>query len=471
MSIAEIQLPTDLEPITLPGDLPPRLFMGHKELRPMSFRTELDEKNFSRGWSSPQCERLLIAFAWHSIATHFVRDVQIADRLFSTLATAHAQLFSSPGIVGTLISDALSWYLPEALSHSTIAALKSGFPMSQNSFDERLRHRLMTTFVKWTSGFGSATSRPASSPIRIGSTRSQVSRVEAGIDARMAGMAKSGRRGSEQSAYTPRRTSREAGPPSPSRAPSRGVDGKRIPLKELIEAYGRETPEPPATARLAGGRTPRTSMHSTIHGGGMDSRPQSARQSMVVGGLPPVRREARDVSACSPLMARWLQIRQLDAEARGGATLKAPHRAGFFSPRGTSAEMQEEARAKGARTYRDVRREASRRSAQLVGEFEKKMGSTYNEFHVNKMQAKLIFIALSQERQHVLETQRESNEYANLLVAGRVLAEADEKERIDNLRGKAGTANGEAVKHGGMASLKFSLAWEPRLNMTSADVE
>ena len=133
--------------------------------------------------------------------------------------------------------------------------------------------------------------------------------------------------------------------------------------------------------------------------------------------------------------------------------------------------MQEEARAKGARTYRDVRREASRRSAQLVGEFEKKMGSTYNEFHVNKMQAKLIFIALNQERQHVLETQRESNEYANLLVAGRVLAEADEKERIDNLRGKAGTANGEAVKHGGMASLKFSLAWEPRLNMTSADVE
>ena len=106
-----------------------------------------------------------------------------------------------------------------------------------------------------------------------------------------------------------------------------------------------------------------------------------------------------------------------------------------------------------------------------AAEFEKKMGSTYNEFHVNKMQAKLIFIALNQERQHVLETQRESNEYANLLVAGRVLAEADEKERIDNLRGKAGTANGEAVKHGGMASLKFSLAGEPRLNMTSADVE
>ena len=106
-----------------------------------------------------------------------------------------------------------------------------------------------------------------------------------------------------------------------------------------------------------------------------------------------------------------------------------------------------------------------------AAEFEKKMGSTYNEFHVNKMQAKLIFIALNQERQHVLETQREANEYANLLVAGRVLAEADEKERIDNLRGKAGTANGEAVKHGGMASLKFSLAWEPRLNMTSADVE
>ena len=45
-----------------------------------------------------------------------------------------------------------------------------------------------------------------------------------------------------------------------------------------------------------------------------------ARPSMPVAGLPPVRREKRDVSACSPIVARWLQLKHAEeGVSRGGS--------------------------------------------------------------------------------------------------------------------------------------------------------
>ena len=95
------------------------------------------------------------------------------------------------------------------------------------------------------------------------------------------------------------------------------------------------------------------------------SRPRGARTRAAaqVGGLPSVRRERRDVGACSLLMARWLQLRQQEAdERRGGSSAREPHRV-RCSAVGERPSVREESRvATGSATLRDVRKDSARRA-------------------------------------------------------------------------------------------------------------
>ena len=129
--VHDVELPTDTEPTLLPGGLEQRPALL-AALPFIDWRMAKDEKAFARGWITPACEQLFTCFAWHAVATHFRSGdaaTDLAERLFSSLATAHTRLFTA-GVVqqDPNVKDALIWYLPEALSHATVLALQKAFP-------------------------------------------------------------------------------------------------------------------------------------------------------------------------------------------------------------------------------------------------------------------------------------------------------------------------------------------------------
>ena len=158
-------------PTALPGRGSPKEVMM-EALRMMSFRSAHDEAKFLRGWFSPSCEALLAAFAWYSLCAHFPvpgNSAAAKEQLMAHVANAHARVFSRAH--DEHVKDALAWYLPEALSHATVHALREAFPKSSHQLDERLRLSLFESYVGWTSGFGGQTGRKVTSRRRAGSPR------------------------------------------------------------------------------------------------------------------------------------------------------------------------------------------------------------------------------------------------------------------------------------------------------------
>ena len=154
-SLDDCTLPTEHEPTELPGGVSPADVML-RAAHELMYRTALEQKQFVRVWMSAPCQQLFITFVWHAIALHFqaataadevsaaaetarkMADESVArpasaaeqaaarqalddamvkqehleelcDRLFSTLATAHARLFTSESITSAEVGvkDAL----------------------------------------------------------------------------------------------------------------------------------------------------------------------------------------------------------------------------------------------------------------------------------------------------------------------------------------------------------------------------
>ena len=83
---------------------------------------------------------------------------------------------------------------------------------------------------------------------------------------------------------------------------------------------------------------------------------------------------------------------------------------------------QEEALAKGALTYRDVRREASRRTEQRVHDYSRELAETLSQAGQEKAAANIQIASLRREEARVME-KGQAREYANYLVALRKLDE------------------------------------------------
>jgi hypothetical protein len=87
--------------------------------------------------------------------------------------------------------------------------------------------------------------------------------------------------------------------------------------------------------RVLSGGAPATRVVTQI----MTARPRI--ESCAVGALPSARRERKNLSACSPLMARWFELQRRNSEARGGAVTKAAQHAFICN---SDARFAEEAR-------------------------------------------------------------------------------------------------------------------------------
>jgi hypothetical protein len=417
----------DEAPPLLPGGQRPREVMQMAISR-MRFRSVHDEGRFTRGWLTEHSQRLLCAFAWHAVYSQFDKcaSLEAADRLFSHIASAYARLFADgPGDV----KDALAWYLPEALSHAAILALRTAYarPPDPERLGEPLRRALFEQFVEWTSGFGGTTGR-------------QVTRSEG-----------SSPRGGGSGAYD----GDASGGPGGPRGGRAGPRPPRIPLAQLLGAEEDDGTAPAAEAagggrfgwgRMGGGRmgggSPRTRVsRDPVEGGSGadgDDLPLSPRRSMVVGGLPPARRAPRDVSACSPLMARWLKLRQLESEARGGSSSREPHRVRCTHAAGRGLEQIDKLVEKGALTLRDVRTASLRHADYLVSDYSSNLRDTMNNNNTITMMGRIQIAALRSEEARVLAKGPDTmREYANYLCAMRKLHE--ESDEVRHAREEAGT--------------------------------
>lgn len=439
-SIDDIELPIDHEPVALPGGLQPRTFMTDA-VHALVFRTEREERNFCRGWLSRPCEQLLIAVAWHTVCERFKPDAVLADRLFSTLAADHARLFTSRTVSGdAAVKDALAWYLPDALSVATVLALRSAFPKSAADFDDALQRKLFGTLVEWTSGFGGRGAQrarrrdvsPTAEP-HFGTPRSpHGSPTSATPDRRQShgrSLFHTGGGSSAGGSSSPRGSQRGSGrlnlekllgSPTAIDAPTSPVADRTTSFRRQATTAAFRRPDatdPLGNAGVGGGNG------YTNAADGAGGRAGSARRSMLVGGLPPVRREKRDVSACSPLMARWLQLKQLEGEARGGSTSRGANRV-RCSDSATETEHHEALVRQGANTttFRDVRRDAARKSERLVSDYTASVHAAITDASTVRGNASFQMRAMRSEHHRVIE-KGQTSEYANFLVAVRALHE------------------------------------------------
>ena len=179
-------------------------------------------------------------------------------------------------------------------------------------------------------------------------------------------------------------------------------------------ACGERTQRAPASAAVAPGA-------GGAAGDGV-APSNSARRSMVVGMLPAVRRELVDVSACSPLMTRWLKMRQNGA--RGGTFFMESHRV-RCSKAAEQQAQQDELIARGAPTFRDVRNDAATRSHFLVSDYSQKLHETLGQTANAKAYAGIQIAVLRREQERVLE--KNTREYANYLCAVRRVMEENEE--------------------------------------------
>jgi hypothetical protein len=395
----------------------------NEALNTMQFRSSHEEAHFTSAWLTSPCEVLFITFTWHTICTKFLHSSKlIVDRLFSQLASAHARVFASGATTQNAhVMDALSWYLPEALSHAVILALREAYPKEPaHHLDEKLRRQIFEAFVAWTSGFGGQTGRKLT-PRRHAVNAAGMPAVD---DSRPALL---------------RRNDRTGG------AGGRNDVSPRLPLSQLLGAPSAVEGAAPAAADRPGGRADRRSLvhvSSNKKGGGVamaggaegaNGGGSAPRRSMVVGTLPPVQREMVDLSARSPLMAHWLRQRQADGDARGGQARES-HRMRCSRAGGRGLAQQEELALQGARTFRDVRHEAASLSRSLVSDYSEKLRDTFGQAATAKAHAAVQISALRREEVRVLE-KSQTREYANLLCAMRRLQEESDEAK----HGREGT--------------------------------
>lgn len=148
---------------------------------------------------------------------------------------------------------------------------------------------------------------------------------------------------------------------------------------------------------------------------------QVARKSCVVGAVLPARHDKKDVAACSPLMARWIELRQTQRDSRGGSSAREPHRVRCSTVEHRYVE-EERLIASGAQTYRDLRRDTAKKMERWVSSFNKNFADTMHETTTARLHANLQVSALTVEQQRVLE-RGQSREWANYLVSLRRLDE------------------------------------------------
>lgn len=386
-------------------------------LRMMSFRSAHDEAKFLRGWFSPSCEALLAAFAWYSLCAHFPvpgNSAAAKEQLMAHVANAHARVFSRAH--DEHVKDALAWYLPEALSHATVHALREAFPKSSHQLDERLRLSLFESYVGWTSGFGGQTGRKVTSRRRAGSPR-----LADGLGGGLGGGGGGGGSGGSGSPRVPLgqllTASLESGGAGEAGRGGSGTGGAAARGDRSFRQHAASART--AGAGVGGGGAP--GAQGGAAGDGV-APSNSARRSMVVGMLPAVRRELVDVSACSPLMTRWLKMRQNGA--RGGTFFMESHRV-RCSKAAEQQAQQDELIARGAPTFRDVRNDAATRSHFLVSDYSQKLHETLGQTANAKAYAGIQIAVLRREQERVLE--KNTREYANYLCAVRRVMEENEE--------------------------------------------
>ena len=415
----------DEAPSVLPGNRLPTEAMKAAIAR-INFQKGRDEARFTRGWLASPCDKLLVAFTWHAVFSGRFPAVdapEVADRLFSHIASAHARVFADGAIASDAhVSDALAWYLPEALSHAALYALREAYTtqVDRERFGEKLRRALFEQFVGWTSGYGGTTGRQVTTKDGHDGHQDALSHQYAGHAGLPRGSllgARGGMRG------------------------GRGGDGSarspRVPLYELLGAPSEAAPATaPSTdgakgakgAKGGGGRYVSPSKGGASGADGEEM--PSPRRSMLVGPMPSPRREMRDVSASSPLMARWLKLRQLESEARGGSSAREPHRVRCSHAGGRGFEQIDQLVANGAKTFRDVRHEAAVKTRHMVTDYSDGLRSTLAETALGTMQGRIQIAAMRSEEAKVFAKGPDTmREYANYLCSMRTLMEESDEVR------------------------------------------
>lgn len=267
--------------------------------------------------------------------------------------------------------DTLSWYLPEALAQAAVSALSEAFPVSREAgvFDTKFKQTLFREFVALSSGFGGvrklkSTEPPPSAAVQALSKRPLSHRAQ------LPALASSGPASPEAAKRRPEAsthgTSGNGG--SASHANNSGGGGSpRLPLASLLAL-------PPDSARQAfessRAVTAPVSSRSARHPLDLSYSNGDRPHSCVAGRLEPLRREKRDMAACSPLTARWLLLRQRASnDVRGGSSAREPQRMHCTSIANRASLREETLIASGRPTLRDVRRDAARRTARLASEY------------------------------------------------------------------------------------------------------
>ena len=345
-SIEDAKLPTEIQPALLPGELQPATYLKAALAR-LTFLSGDDEHHFIRGWFTEPCAQLLVTFAWHTVCAHFRTEVPgLADRLFSTLALAHARLFTFETVIhSTRIKDALAWYLPEALSHAIIPALKKAYPRDVEIFDEQLQRRLFAECVTWTSGFGDPFSRrggrtsprgPALDQTDDEAKKKKVDAPPLPSEIAEKHLEKTKERQRRERARSASITSVSSIASDTPVKPPPGAplvqfldfaEGKGQPaeleregaVRDLLRV-AKKSPRPVIKSRSSAAELARQVTEKATAAAAARLRAQSAGRALPLGEVPAVTREYRNMSACSPLTARWLQLKQLQGDGRGGWT-------------------------------------------------------------------------------------------------------------------------------------------------------
>ncbi|KAL3929497.1 MAG: hypothetical protein SGPRY_001938 [Prymnesium sp.] len=347
------------------------------------FASSLEAVRFSRLWVSSPAEGVVLAFVWLSLLTHFGNDEAAADRLFSQLAVNYARLISNTAL-SSEARDTLIWYLPEALVYTVSYTLRMAFPLSLQSFEADFRDSIFSEFLEYM-GFTGERHLPTS----------EGDRCSTGTSCNVRGT-----KGCDGCAQTPVLYYTSA-----SAMQYRHLRGQ---LAQLLGA-----PEGTPGSAL-GTPGPRTGVRMS------DLPGKLPRNSCVLGALPPAKREWRDVSACSPLLKRYIQIRHAHMHStRGGSTAREPHRVRCSS---IAHRRSEEARLieSGAQTYRDLRRETGKKMERLMCNFNRSTADAMHEASNLRSIAQAQAASLVVERQRVLD-RGHSRDWANYLASLRRL--------------------------------------------------
>uniref|UniRef100_A0A7S2I510 Uncharacterized protein n=1 Tax=Haptolina brevifila TaxID=156173 RepID=A0A7S2I510_9EUKA len=133
-----------------------------------------------------------------------------------------------------------------------------------------------------------------------------------------------------------------------------------------------------------------------------------------------VRREQRDLAACSPLMAHWLLLRhRATDDVRGGSSAREHHGV-QVTPVGQRSSVREEALiASGRPTMKDARRESTRRSEHIVASYNRHMAEMSQEAHTARLHKKIQMAALKSAESRAIDRSAgpaAMRGYANFLV-------------------------------------------------------